>query len=397
MRLSTKMHGKISLKTRVAAVLPTISRSGGGPTVSVRRLNEAINDDGRFESAVYAGTNWGSDDCVSDWREGDLRLFSRSGPACFAFSPGLFGGLMSSGAELVHLNGLWLYHAFAAYRLSVRRRIPLVVSPRGMLDPSALAGWSVHKWALSLLFQRKMLRRAACIIASSPLEADGLLKCGMRNICVIPNGIDIPPFRRRWAGGSVLPENRVALFLSRVHPQKGVSRLLRSWSAVRPKGWVLRLVGPSDVRYRELVLSEIKGLGLQNTVRLEGPLWGEAKARAYSGAELFILPSESESFGMAIGEAMAAGLPVIATRGAPWPQLEADRCGWWIECGQTSLDSALKDATGAAPQVLMEMGARGRNVILNRYTWKSVGERMGDIYLSLLGRVKGNKAQNIFL
>ena len=100
--------------------------------------------------------------------------------------------------------------------------------------------------------------------------------------------------------------------------------------------------------------------------------------------ELFLAPSHTENFGMAIAEALQAGRPVITTRGTPWRELPERECGWWVELSPETLDRALEEATGSAPERLQDMGKRGQALIRECYSWDSVAARTLEIYRSVL-------------
>lgn len=291
--------------------------------------------------------------------------------------------LRASRPQLIHLHGLWLYHAWTAYRVARSAHIPLIVSPRGMLEPWALRQGRLQKAVAGVLFHRAMLRDATCIVATSAMEARSVRLAGVSApIFVIPNGVDVPDESHAVRSPASL---RTALFLSRIAPKKGLLELLVAWHAVAPAGWRLRIVGPDERGYADTVAHEIRRLGLESSVTLAGAAWGEDKRREYAAADLFALPSHSENFGMVVAEALAAGLPVITTRATPWAELETERCGWWIQTGAAALIPTLRDAVALPESELKAMGARGRQLVAARYAWPRVAEDMARIYCWVTG------------
>ena len=101
-------------------------------------------------------------------------------------------------------------------------------------------------------------------------------------------------------------------------------------------------------------------------------------------ADLFILPTRSESFGMAVAEALACGLPVITTTGAPWQGLVTHRCGWWVERSVDALAAALREAVALTPDQRRAMGDRGRTWVTTDFAWKGIGRRMAGAYAEML-------------
>jgi glycosyltransferase involved in cell wall biosynthesis len=231
------------------------------------------------------------------------------------------------------------------------------------------------------IFQRRDLASAAALIATSAAEYDGIRNLGFRQpVAVIPNGVPseavaLPRAAPRLTGDRV----RTALFLSRIHPGKGLLNLLRAWSDLAPAGWRLLIAGPDDGGHLADVLDERRRLGLEATVQYVGALDGPAKDAAYRDADLFVLPTFSESFGMVVAEALAHGVPVITTKGAPWADLERFGCGWWVEVGADALGRALRTAIALTDEERRAMGQRGRDYV-RRYDWDEVAGQTAGLY-----------------
>ncbi|HVS13030.1 MAG TPA: glycosyltransferase [Thermoanaerobaculia bacterium] len=281
---------------------------------------------------------------------------------------------------LLHDHGLWLPTNLLVSRLAAPDR-PLIVSPRGMLTDWALAHGRFRKRLAWALYQRRALGRAMVIHATSNEEAAGVerLRSGLP-IVVVPNGTDLAPDHNE---PTERPRSRVALFLSRFHPKKGALELVRAWSRVSPSGWRLVLAGPDDGGHRGVVEQEIRRLGL-GEVEVHGPVGDSEKWQLYRSADLFVLPSHSENFGLVVAEAMACGVPVLTTRGTPWREVEEHRCGWWVELGRDALERALAEATSFDRATLAAMGQRGRRLIETRYSWRRVAADLRRVYAWLL-------------
>lgn len=281
-------------------------------------------------------------------------------------------------ASLIHDNGLWLSTNRAAAAVARSRRIPLVVSTRGMLSPWALKHRRWKKRIAWWLYQRRILERAALLHATAEAEAKDIRAAGLKNpIAVIPNAVEFPallPERQRHG------ERRRVLFLGRLHPIKGLENLLEAWSNVRPQGWELVLAGPDEEGYQAKLETIVRDSGLVGEVQFTGAVDGEAKWRLYRSANLFVLPSFSENFGMAVAEALACELPVISTRGTPWRELETQGCGWWVETGAGALSPVLRTAISLSDEQRYEMGIRGRQLALEKCSWGSVGQNLRAVY-----------------
>jgi glycosyltransferase involved in cell wall biosynthesis len=228
-----------------------------------------------------------------------------------------------------------------------------------------------------------MLAHAVMFHATADAEAESLRRSGFQQpIAVIPNGVAVPE-RERVKSTSAAP--RRALFLSRLHPKKGLPMLIEAWARVEPKDWELVLVGPSEDGHRAELEKQVRQRGLGEAVTFRGPVADDAKWSEYRKADLFVLPTHSENFGIVVAEAMAAGLPVITTTGAPWEELETHGCGWWVEPEVDSIKQALKEAVHCTDEERRAMGKRGRQLVKEHYSWQGVAERMIAAYHWLLG------------
>lgn len=197
-------------------------------------------------------------------------------------------------------------------------------------------------------------------------------------VAVISNGIDVPPPDMYK---TTLGCMRTLLFLGRIHPVKGLDMLLLAWKALQSRfpDWQLRIVGGGNGGYLDQMRSLAGELELER-VDFSGPLYGANKWRAYGEADLFVLPTYSENFGMAVAESLAAGTPAIVTRGAPWQGLETHCAGWWIEIGVDPLVACLETAMSQSPVDLAAMGLRGRDWMLRDFSWSRIGRQMTETY-----------------
>lgn len=289
-----------------------------------------------------------------------------------------------SPSSLVHDHGLWLPSNRIAAAVARRQRVPRVVSVRGMVSEWALAQGAAKKRAAWALYQKRDLARADLLHATSDAEAAAIRRLGLNvPIAVIPNGVDLPP------DGAPRPtpsDARTALFLGRIHPVKGLTDLITAWERVRPAGWRLVLAGPDEDGHQLKVEQAIRDADLADHVTFAGAVRDDVKWALYHSADLFVLPSHSENFGIVVAEALASGVPVIATTGAPWSDLHTHDCGWWTEIGPEALQAALTDATTRLPDQLHAMGQRGRQLIQDRYSWTRAAAQMTEAYAWLFGR-----------
>lgn len=365
--------------------VPRIHEEASGPTQSVMNLCGALVGVGhRVDLDTLTPSPGAGDPRVRLRVHGTLPIAYR-----FGASVSLWSALRDrvSGADVLHNHSLWMFPNIVP-GLLIRNGsgAKLVISPRGTLSPWALrrSRWK-KRVAWWLLGQRLALKRAHAFHATAESEAEDIRRLGFRQpIAIIPNGIETPELPAADARG---PE-RTLLFLSRVNPKKGIDTLLTAWRDLAPRfaDWRLVIAGPSDPPGYLGQMQALAGrLGLAR-VTFPGPLYGEDKARAYSDADLFVLPTHTENFGLVVGEALAHGRPVITTREAPWAGLVEHRCGWWIEDSVPALTAALDQAMALDRTALDAMGARGRDWMARDFGWDGIARQMSDVYLWLLGR-----------
>jgi len=343
----------------------------GGPARSVSGLATALANAG-IEVGVWAPDQSAT---ATEFLGNDSAVRRLRGTAAEALRE--FGK-----TTVMHDNGIWLPHNHRLAGLARAHGIPRVVSTRGMLEP-----WAINhkRWKKRLawwLYQKSDLRAACSFHATAAGEAARIKLLGLNApIHVVPNGVNLP-----LSAGVQPPSSgpMTALFVGRMHPVKGLPLLVEAWAKVRPPGWNMKIVGPDEADHRAEVEALVRLHGLDGIVEFTGALDGDAKRLAYESADLFVLPSHTENFGMAIGEALAYGVPVVTTHGTPWQLLESERCGWWVPVSVEGLAHALADATTRPAAELQQMGARGRLWMQREFSWASVAAGMTRMYEAAL-------------
>ena len=372
---------------RVLHVISALSRNGGGPSRSAQGLVAGLNRAG--VEAWLMTIRHGE----MPWVDGVSRFVNGKPFECV---------LAEVKPQIVHLHGLW---SLALHRCAVicrRWNIPYVIAPRGMLEPWSLQQKWLKKRIARWLYQDKDLRLSAALHATATSEAEQFRKLGFRNLVIVsPNGVNVP---KALEPRNTLNTQKRVLFVSRMHPKKGVMELVEAWNriVVSPeslgvRGWECELVytvsGEIEKDYEAKVKSRVNDLGLRNQFIFTGALNDEEKWKAYARADLFVLPTYSENFGIVVAEALWAGVPVITTKGTPWNVLEERTCGWWIDLPNdrqdphdwTALVSALRSALLMSDSELRDMGNRGRKLVEKKYTWGAVVDAMVEGYKDIVG------------
>jgi glycosyltransferase involved in cell wall biosynthesis len=367
-------------------VIAGLGAQHGGPSYSVPSLARALSAHGCgsdiYSVAEASGAPTDGDALVFPQAWSSTPFLSR-----LRLSPALGSALVRRVHEvdIIHNHGLWLMPNVVAGRTAAQARIPLIVSPRGMLAPEALQFSKRKKQLFWALFQKRALAHAAAWHATSTEEAHDIRAFGVKApIAIIPNGTD---FAKIMADHDSNRVQRTTLFLSRIHPKKGLRDLISAWSRVaaeRPS-WQLIIAGPDENGHRG-ELEELVARDSVRSVRFLDAVYGEDKAKLMASADLFVLPTKNENFGLVVAEALAVGVPAIVSKGAPWSGLEVERCGWWIDQGVEPLTAALLQATALAAAVRRDMGLRGSDWMARDFGWDGIAARMSEVYAWCLGK-----------
>ena len=287
--------------------------------------------------------------------------------------------------DIIHSHGLWQPANHWTVNLAKKYKIPLLIHTRGMLEPWAVNHRSIKKRLALSFYQQGDLNYSSALIATSPKEYENLRLLGYRQpIAIIPNGVDFDDSNIFNEGKKSSCERKIALFLSRIYPVKGVINLIKAWAIIQPTKWQLHIAGPDEGGHLSEVLSLIRDLKLNESIKYIGEVDDRQKINAYQNADLFILPTFSENFGLVIAEALTYGLPVITTKGAPWSDLETFNCGWWIDIGIDPLAKAMKTAMSLSDQERKIMGENGRNYV-KRFNWEQIAKNTLELYMWILG------------
>jgi len=362
----------------------------GGPSRTVVQLTDALARQPQLSVTLLSQSLAGEPSVASTAPEVARRMAGSSSARAMRLALPLRAELHrllgSHRPSVIHSHGLWAPAVHWACRAARRRGIPLVAHPRGMLEPWALGHKAWKKRIGMALFQRRDLDAARVLIATSAQEYENIRKLGLRQpVAVIPNGVDLVSPRHAVRRSPRQGERvRNALFLSRIHPKKGLPNLLQAWARLSPRGWRLRIAGPDEGGHLAEVMALARHLGIAESIDVVGEVDGERKSDTYGDADLFVLPTFSENFGVVVAEALAHGVPVITTRGAPWGDLETERCGWWIDIGVDPLVEALRAAMALSDDERQAMGARGREYV-RRYDWEAIARDTVAVYSWILG------------
>jgi glycosyltransferase involved in cell wall biosynthesis len=368
----------LSSTLKILQMVQTLDPSGGGVAAAVLGLNRGLARRGHKINIVVL------DDPSAPWlADVDLTVHSLgAGLTSYRYSPRLLAWLKKHGSDYdrVIVNGIWQYLSFAVWRRFARSPIPYFVFPHGMLDPwfketfplKHFKKWLYWPWA-----DYRVLRDAAAVIFTS--EEERLLarkSFWLYHVRerVSPLGVEPPApsstqaQERLFERYPQLRNMRTLLFLGRLHPKKGCDILIDAFANATDDSVSLVLAGPDQIGWQKDLEQQAERLGVKQRVVFPGMLQGEMKQAAIAVADAFVLPSHQENFGMAVVEALAAGLPaLISNRINIWREVDQDRAGY-IESDDFSGTTRLLQRWLAAPaSVRNDMRANARRCFEQRF------------------------------
>ncbi|GAB4451900.1 MAG: glycosyltransferase [Bacteroidales bacterium] len=279
--------------------------------------------------------------------------------------------------DILHGHGLWLMEGHYMASIARNMNIPYIISPRGMLEPWALNYKRWKKQIALWLYQNKDVANAACIHTTAKMEAEQIRKLGFKNpIAVIPNPIEV-----KDKIAKVRTEKKRLAFIGRLHKIKNIESLIKSWEKVTSKNdWELVIVGDGEPNYVNKLKKLVIELEISSSVIFTGFLTGIEKENLWKTLDIIVLPSFSENFGMVVGEALQYEIPVIASTGTPWEDLNTYQCGWWVNNNTDSLAETIQQAISLSDEERQKMGKRGRQLIIEKYSVEIVATQMLRLY-----------------
>jgi glycosyltransferase involved in cell wall biosynthesis len=299
--------------------------------------------------------------------------------------------------DAVHIHALFQFASISAARCARRAGVPYVIRPLGVLNRYGMTRrrpW-LKRFSFRLI-EQPIIRSATAIHYTSDQERIEAEDLGvLARPFIIPLGIDLSSFKNLplpdlfFAKWPQVKNRKIVLFLSRLDAKKGLDLLIEAWARLNREQWVLVIAGKGEELFERGLLEQAARFEVKDNIIWAGFLQGKEKLAAFSAASLFVLPSHSENFGIAIAEALACRLPVIASRGTPWSDLIDYKCGWWVDNRPKVLAETLEQAMILSEDERQLMGTCGRELVEKKYSWPAIAEQMKSLYEWILKNHRG--------
>lgn len=374
---------------KIIHVITSMSKASGGPSCTTLLTMQGTRALGMEVEILTLQPDLG-EEAVSD--DPSIRYLPHSGILYkrWGYTKTIPWALTKTeGVDVYHIQGIWMYSSYITARYARKHGQPYVITLHGTLYPEALRhSYWVKKVSL-LLYQRRQLQQAACIHVTCMKEMEYYHSLGFTNpVAVVPCPMECDDKVEPLYSRNV---KRIG-YLGRVHPRKRIEKLIEIWACLKEPGELL-IIGDGDSGYMDFLKKETERLNLKN-IRFEGFISGEKKNRLLASLTCLVVPSDFENFGIIIPEALLQEIPVIASTGSPWKDLNTYQCGWWVNNDLGSLTTAVQEALSLDREVLDKMGKRGRQLVLDKYSVDVVSPQMEQLYAWIAGR--GDKPEFVY-
>ena len=377
---------------KVLQVISSVSPAHGGPTSAIVNIERALaardvevttvttNDDGPGRTLPSP--------CGRPITTADAtRWYFAKNMDFYLPSLGLALWLKRHVAEfdLVHVHAMFSFAPVAAAFFARRAGVPYIIRPLGVFAQYGMTQRRPTQKRLSLFFiERKLIESAAAVHFTSQAEMSEAQALGLAfKGAIVPLGVDVgDPASPRAAHDPFR-----LLYLSRIDRKKNLEGLFTAFATVLSRGQraMLNVAGSGEARYVESLKMLADNLGISAHVNWLGYVDGERKTRAFAEADAFILTSHSENFGIAVVEALAAGVPCLVSRGvATAPDIEAARAGIVVDPNPASIAEGIEKML-ADPAGLQKMSAAAYALAARDFSLDAMGERLDVLYRGLAG------------
>jgi glycosyltransferase involved in cell wall biosynthesis len=390
---------------RILQIVPSISLVYGGPSQMVLGLSKALAEEGVEVTILTTDSNGDNGQLPLDVpldrpveQDGyQVRYFRCSPFRRYKFSLNLLGWLANHAQEfdLAHIHALFSPVSSTAAAIARTRHLPYLLRPLGTLDPADLRKKRQLKQLYAALLERSNIAGASAIHFTSEQEAKVSERFGvLTRDLVIPLGVALPDPaanpRSILAELGIPDQQPLLLFMSRVDPKKGLDLLIPALTQLLAEGlnfhFVLAGANPQDPNYEAQIRAQIQSSPLGQHTTITGFVEGDRKSALLQTADLFVLPSYYENFGIAVAEAMAAKVPVVISDQVHiCEQVRQAAAGWVSPCQVAPLTAALRSAL-SDPAERQRRGANAQQYALEYYSWRAIARQMVETYQQLLSQ-----------
>ena len=294
--------------------------------------------------------------------------------------------------NIIHQHGIWVPISKLSLQANKKHKGIVIIQPHGYLEPYSLNMSKLKKKLAYYIFEKANLERARLLIACSHEEYLNLkVMFPSKDIAIIPNGVSESFYKanskKDYFDSDKYLGRKNMLFLSRIHPLKGLVRLLNIYAEIDKEtreNWNVIIAGIDQENHSQELKKIAKKLKIENFVYFEGEKFKDEKVNIMSSADLFILPTFSENYGVVVAESLSRGVPVLTTKAAPWSLLEKEQCGFWADDNEAGIKTKLDKAMSLPDDELRIMGGKGKVIAKDYFLWGGIVYKTIELYYWLL-------------
>lgn len=388
---------------KILHVIAGLAPQGGGPHKAAPELCRALACKGHKVTIFTTNADGkGILNVPTDrpvlWKGVAIRYFPVSWPRRWVFSLPLARALKKNirAFDIIHVHSLYLFHTFITAHYCRQHGVTYLICPHGTLDPFLRRKSRWKKAIYNFFIEKRNLDHAAAIHYTSQEEmslAHYDLKIRAPGV-VVPLGLELEEYAALPSRGSFrsqfpeIGDKFLILFLGRINFKKGLDILVRAYEIIarQRKDVHLVIAGPDNEGYGRKVRKWLTEEGVLERVTVTGMILGKTKLAALRDADVFVLPSYTENFGVAVVEAMACGLPVVISNKVNiWNEVTGAEAGVVVNCKPNELAEALLELLDD-PEYRKSLGKNGKKLVSAKFTWDKVAERMIKVYENILGK-----------
>lgn len=388
---------------KVLHIIPSVASIRGGPSKAIFEMSDSLNRHHNIEVEIVTTNDNGSEllnvplEQKINYQGVSVRFFSLFSSKFasireFVFSSALTKWLWLNiqNYDLIHIHAIFSYPSTVAMIIARLRKVPYIVRPLGQLCEWSLRQSARKKQIYLKFIERANIKNAQALHLTSLQEQQEVANLNINTpALVLPHGLSIPPIikdaRQRLREYLKLPASEpIILFLSRLHHKKGLEYLIPALSKLAHHRFTFVLAGSGSPEYEAEIESLLEKNNIRNRTHIAGFVRGEIKDLLIQGSDLFALTSHSENFGVAVLEALAAGLPVIVTPGVALASVvQENQLGYVTQLDVSAIASAIENYF-INPQQAKEISARAYQFIQENYTWDNIATKMIKAYTTII-------------
>lgn len=369
---------------KILHVVPSIAKEEGGPSKAVIEMCKEQNKQGIKSDILTTHKN-------NKRKVKNQKVYSFKSYLGYKYSPKLKKWLKNniSGYDLLHIHTVFCYTTYLAAKQARRTNTPYIIRTIGQLYPWCLNQKKLKKKIYLELIERKNLENASLLHFTTEDEKENMGINIENDSYILPLGIKKTEKIRKEKFNELFPklkDKKIILFLSRIHPKKGLDLSISSLERIlkNKKEWVLVIAGDGPKRYVKKIKNLVEKLDLVEKVKFTGFVGGDKKQALLQNSEIFILPSHSENFGISVIEAMQSGTTVATSNNVGvYKDIKKENAGEVFSLDEKEIRESIRKLINNS-KIRKKQGKKGKKIVKEKYSWNKITKKQINIYKNII-------------